>query len=68
MSGFGKKEDAESQDKMKMDEGHQDMEMTTSKRKENLKELSVHANWRSWTSSIPEPGKKGTSNCKSNSK
>lgn len=41
VSGFGKNEGAESQDKMKMDEGHQDMEMTTSKWKENLKELSA---------------------------
>jgi len=40
-SGFGKNEDAESQSKLKMDEGHQDMEMTTSKGEGNLRELRV---------------------------
>lgn len=42
MSGFGKKKDPESQDKGKMDEGHQDMEMTTSEGNENLNELSAY--------------------------
>lgn len=36
VSGFGKKEDAESQAKLKMD-GHQDMETTTSKGEKKLK-------------------------------
>lgn len=41
MSGFGKKEDAESQAKLKMDDGHQDMETTTSKGRGNLKKLDA---------------------------
>lgn len=42
MSAFGKKKDLESQHKVKMNEGHQDMEMTTSEGNENLKELSAY--------------------------